>query len=148
MRYTLTSKMQLDLMRLLCHMTSSLFPTTLPIIRKEELSYVPCSLFPAIFHLIVLWSHLCALSKLSSRGFFTPPTPPPHQLCYFKSMLTKHKAWWGMNSARLQSCWLHMLHIIIPTINIRFQSRIQTCVQISVQRESLLENRPSCATDL
>lgn len=43
-------------------------------------------------------------------------SPPQHQSCYFKSMLSKHRhdGAWTLQDYRLpKGCWLHILHIII-----------------------------------
>lgn len=65
------------------------FVDTLLFLTKEDFSFpCPCQLFPAFFHLIMLWSHHCAHGNCLSCGFFLPPQ---HQSCYFKSMLSKHR---------------------------------------------------------
>lgn len=47
-------------------------------------------------------------------------SPPQHQSCYFKSMLSKHRhdRAWTLQRYRLpKGCWLHVLHITILTIS-------------------------------
>lgn len=58
------------------------FFDTLPFITKEDFSpSCPCTLFPAFFHLIVLWSHLCAHGNRSGCGFFHPLSTRPAISC-------------------------------------------------------------------
>lgn len=109
MHYSLTSEMHLNLIRLLSHMTSSLSPTTLSIISKEKLWFTcPCPLFPAFFHLIMLWSHLCAHRNRSSSGFFNLPPPPPLRTsCAISSpcsVSTRHDGAWTLQDFGAADC--------------------------------------------
>lgn len=67
------------------------------------------------FNYVVVTS-LCTWQPLELRFL----SPPQHQSCYFKSMLSKHRhdGAWTLQDYRLpKGCWLHILHIIILPIS-------------------------------